>query len=173
MAWWSGLGGLAGLMILVAPVAAKDPAHRAPQLQKLVDCKGLTDPTARLACYDREVDALDVAERQNDVVVVDKQQIHQAKRSLFGLTLPNLDIFAGKGNSEVISQIEDKVAAARQTGDGWRVTLGDGSSWQQTDGRSLFRDPRPGDPVTVKRGVLGSYFMMVGKIPGFKVRRVI
>ncbi len=163
--------GMAVIASLSAPVAAKDDTHRAPQLQRLIVCRTLADAAARLACYDREVAALDTAEQTSEVVIVDKQQIHQAKRSLFGLTLPHIDMLAGK-NGEELSEIEDKVAAARQGFEGWRITLGDGSVWQQTDDHGLFKDPRPGDPVTIKRGALGSFVMTIGKIPGFKVRRI-
>jgi hypothetical protein len=36
----------------------------------------------------------------------------------------------------------------------------------------LALDPRRGDKVIVKRGVMGSYFFKLGSQPGFKAKRV-
>lgn len=155
-----------------APASPKDEV-RAPQLQKLVDCKSIADPAGRLACYDREVAAIDSAERSRELVVVEKEQVRRARRTLFGLPLPRIDLLAGERDGDELRQIEGKVASARQNPQGWRITLDDGSSWQQTDGKTLFRDPRPGDAVTVSRGTLGSFFLKVGNIPPVKVKRVV
>lgn len=151
---------------------AKDEA-RAPQLQRLVDCKALAEPTTRLACYDREVAALDSAERSRDLVVVEKEQVRKARRTLFGLPLPRIDLLAGEREGDELREITGKIAAARQNAQGWRISLDDGSTWQQTDDKPMFRDPKPGDTATVSRGTLGSFFLKVGNIPPVKVKRIV
>lgn len=160
-------------VVAVASAAdAKDPV-RAPQLERLVACKALADSTERLACYDREVASIDQAEQRDELVVVEKEQLRKARRTLFGLSLPRIDLLAGSDKGEAIDQIDGKIAAARHGPGGWRVTLEDGSIWQQVDDKPMFRDPKPGDAVIVSRGALGSYFMRVNKIPAIKVRRII
>ena len=57
-------------------------------LSRLVGCRQVADSTARLACYDAAASALDSAERQGDVVVVDRAQVSAARRQLFGFDLP-------------------------------------------------------------------------------------
>lgn len=153
--------------------SAQNLRGSAPQLQKLLDCKTIPDPTERLACYDRNVAALDESVQRKDVIVAERQQVRQARRSLFGLSLPKIDLFGSDEASDAIDQIEGHVTAAHEGGQGWRITLDDGSIWQQTDDRQLFRAPKPGETVTVKRGALGSYFLTIPGLPGLKVRRVI
>ncbi|WP_374138562.1 MULTISPECIES: hypothetical protein [unclassified Sphingomonas] len=160
------------LVILASPADAKDPV-RAPQLERLVACKAMADPAARLACYDREVASIDQAEQRNELVIVEKEQVRKARRTLFGLSLPRIDLLAGADNDDTIDQIDGKIASARQGPGGWRVTLEDGSIWQQVDDKPMFRDPKPGDTVIVSRGALGSYFLRVNKVPAIKVRRII
>lgn len=160
------------LLISAGSATGRDKAERAPQLQKLVDCKVITNANDRLACYDREVAVLDAAEQSKELVVIEKQKIRQAQRSAFGLSLPQVDALAGDDAREVIKQIESKVGSARQGVDGWRIALIDGSVWQQTDDKSFFRDPKPGQAVVVTRGTFGSFFLRVGDMPGIKVRRI-
>ena len=157
---------------LLAPAIA-NAADRAPQLQRLVDCKSIADSAARLACFDREVAAIDTAERSKDLVVVEKEQVRKARRSLFGLSLPRIDFLAGEQAGDELKQIESKVAKANEVNGGWRVVLDDGSVWQQIDDKPMFRDPKHGDAVVITRGALGSYVMKIGTIPGIKVRRIV
>lgn len=162
------------ILTIASPQAAtaKEKA-RAPQFQQLIDCKTVAEPTERLACYDRAVAAIDTAERNKELVVVDKEQVRKARRTLFGLPLPRIDLLSGETNADELSQIEGKVASARENFEGWRITLDDGSTWQQTDSRAFFRDPKPGDAVVVSRATLGSYFLKIGNIPPVKVKRLL
>lgn len=162
---------LIGLAI-AGPSTAAD-RERAPQLQRLVDCKAIADADARLACYDREVASLDQAEKSKDLVVVDKEQVKKARRTLFGLALPRIDLFGGDQPGDELNQIEGKVTQARSGVGGLRIVLEDGSIWQQTDDKPIFRDPKPGDAAVVTRGVLGSFFMKIGNATPIKVRRVV
>jgi hypothetical protein len=134
-------------------------------------CRAIADSTQRLQCYDREAAAMDQAIARKELVVIDKARANEAKRSLFGFSVPN---FAGLfGGGDEINQIESTVAQAVQQGYGeWRITLADGSIWEQTDDTPVALEPRRGDKVIVKRGVMGSYFFKLGSQPGFKAKRV-
>ncbi len=85
---------LSATAVIAAPPAQSaggEPAMgRADLLARLVACRTMADTSARLACYDVAAAALDAAERQGDVVVVDRNQISTARRENFGFSLPSL-----------------------------------------------------------------------------------
>lgn len=169
---------LAGFAVMAtAPAAAREAPTpvRAALLQHVVDCRAITDDARRLACFDTQVAALDAAEKNKQLVVVDREQVRAARRTLFGLPLPNLHIFGGNDDHDAnaVTQIEGKIASASAAADGWRIKLDDGSVWEQTDGKPIFRSPRPGMAVVVRHGAMGAYFLSVAGAPGVKVRRVL
>jgi hypothetical protein len=141
----------------------------------LLDCRALADPQKRLACYDDRVGALDTAEKKRDVVIVDRKQVTEAKKSLFGLSLPTLHIFnnatGGDKDDDDVQEINTTIQQASQGGGHWLLVLADGARWQQTDDNYLD-PPKPGTPIRIHRGALGSYMANVGKAPGIRVRRV-
>jgi len=170
--WLTSMAAAAG-----APAMAREapPPGRAAVLQHVVDCRAIPEDAQRLACFDHEVAALDAAEKDKQVVVVDREQVRAARRTLFGLPLPNLHLFGGNDDHDAneIVQIEGKIASASPDTDGWRIRLEDGSVWVQTDGKPIFRTPQPGLGAVVKHGALGGYFLSVAGAPGVKVRRVL
>lgn len=148
-----------------------------PELfQALVRCRALTDDAARLRCFDTASAALAEATERRELVVVSRAQVRESRRRLFGLALPRLPIFGGgdegREDEEEISQIDSTVTSASQDGLGhWQVRLADGSFWIQVDNNLLALRPRPGQPVVVLRGALGSFMMRVNRQPGIRVRR--
>jgi hypothetical protein len=163
----------AGLAVLATGAAAERVTNTAPPetLQSLLACRSIADSGQRLACYDRAAQTFADAVGKKDVVVIDRARAREAKKSLFGFSVPS---FAGLfGGGDEVNQIESTVTGAFESGyDGWTIKLADGSTWAQTDGAPLALPPRRGDKVVVKRGTLGSYFVKVGSQPGFKARRV-
>jgi hypothetical protein len=144
--------------------------------EALVRCRALTDSAARLQCFDEAAAALDQAAQRRDIVVVDRGQVRESRRRLFGLALPRLPIFGGDDDSrpdpEEITQLEGTVARASQDGYGhWVVRLQDNSLWVQVDDNRLALGPRPGQPVLIRRAALGSFVMRVNGQPGIRVQR--
>jgi hypothetical protein len=163
---------LGGLVIGGAAQARTPPPVAPPQaVQQLLACKTLTDSAQRLACYDRQAAAIGQAIATRDLVVIDKAKATAAKRSLFGFSIPN---FGGLfGNDDDVKQIASTVAGVSHNGDGgWVLKLADGSVWSQVDDAMLGLPPVRGDKVTVTRGSLGSFYLVIGKQPGFKAKRV-
>lgn len=166
----------ASLCATAAPAADRANKPRPAALDRVVACRTIAARDERLACFDREVAAFDTAEKTRQIVVVDREQVRAAKRSLFGLRLPDLGLFGDKtekpGDDELDTLVAP-IATFSRTGSGEALfTLKDGASWVQTDDRELAGAVRPGTEVTIKRGVLGSYFATIKGRPGFKVRRV-
>jgi hypothetical protein len=143
-------------------------------LNQLTACRQVTPDAERLACYDRQVAALEAAEASREIAVVDRQQIRRTRRSLFGLTLPDLGIFGGDrdegDDGAAVNEINSTIQAIGTGADG-RTTyrLQDNSVWVQTEGRAGF--PRSGEAIRIRRGPLGSYLANIAGRPAIRVIR--
>jgi hypothetical protein len=148
-----------------------------PELfEALVRCRAVAEDGARLRCFDAAAAALEQAAARRDVVVVDRAQVRESRRRLFGLTIPRLPVFGGgddgREDEEEVSTIEGVIASARQNDLGqWYIRLREGGLWVQTDHNLLALPPRAGGNVTINRGMMGSFMMRVGRQPGIRVRR--
>ena len=156
-----------------AAQARSTPDTGTPQaVQSLLACQSIADAGQRLSCFDKAAQGLAQAMSKKEVVVIDKARANEAKRSLFGFSVPNFGALFG-GGDDAVNQIESTVSGAFENGyEGWTIKLADGSTWQQTDGASVALPPRKGDKVTVKRGTMGSYFLKIGSQPGIRAKRV-
>lgn len=157
------------------PVLAQQRAVAPPRpelLNRLTDCRAIEADAQRLACYDAAASAFDAAERQGDVVVVDRAQIGETRRQLFGFQLPSISLFERGETVEQIDSIETTLARASQMGEGrWVFTLADGGVWRQIDSERVRFENRAGQPVRVRRGLMGSYLLTVGDSRAVRVRR--
>ena len=154
---------------------AKDKvrADASPQLfRTLVDCRKLTEPTARLACYDKGVSALEQAAIRHDVVIADREMIREVQRAQFGYSMPSLRIFGG-ADSDAVKELQSKVKSVRELGLALiRFTVEEGSVWEQTESKTLGFDPKPGIKVTIKAHALGRYTATFEGQPAITVRRI-
>lgn len=165
-----------GLSLLATTAAvskdAKKPAETPPQVSALLACRGVSDSAARLACYDKAAATIGDAVAKEELVVFDREGVRKTKRGLFGFSIPNLGIFGDDEGAEV-NQIEGTIAGYGTNADGGYIfRLADGTRWSQMDDKVIAIPPRNGEKVVVKRGVLGSYILAVGKQPGVKVKRI-
>ena len=101
------------LGVLSVPVAAKDkdrdaPSTPPPVFQAVLDCKSVADAAERLACYDRTVGAMAAARETKDLVIADRETMREARKGLFGLSLPSIKLFGG-GDSEDVKAIESTI----------------------------------------------------------------
>ncbi|OHB27608.1 MAG: hypothetical protein A2790_16390 [Phenylobacterium sp. RIFCSPHIGHO2_01_FULL_69_31] len=145
---------------------------RSAMLQKLVDCRKLTDESQRLACYDQATVALDQAEAKGDIVVVDREQARKVRRQAFGFSMPSLSLFERGETQEELENVTGVVALARVNGAGkWVIKLEDGAVWTQVDSKELFKEPKPGMPVKIRQASLGSFLMTVDTMGAFRARR--
>lgn len=169
------IAGVAAALLAPAALPAKTskPQPRPEAFEALVRCRSVTGDAERLRCFDAAAAALQQAAESRDVVVVDRKQIRETKRGLFGLDIPDLNPFGGDGEEEEeIKSIESTVQSAMVDGDGrWIIKLEDGSTWAQTDNLMLAVNPRRGHKVKVVRASLGSYMMRVNGQPGVRAKR--
>lgn len=155
-----------------APVVAKDKEAtvRPAQIQQLYGCRDMADPTARLACFDREVGELAAADAASEIRFADKETSREARRGLFGFAIPNLDRLFGSDEEKTDEQLQTTLKAVSTTELGrYRLTLADGAVWVQIEDMGLIRPPRAGQTIEIKKGAIGSYF---GKVDGGRAIRI-
>ena len=172
MSFISGLA--AAVAIASLPGQAAPAQERAETLSRVTACRAIADNAARLSCYDTAVSALDAAERQGEVVVMDRAQVGEARRQLFGFEMPALPRLFGAAAEGVpeIDSIETTLQSATQLSDNhWVFRLADGGVWRQIDSDPFRYRPRAGDAVRVRKASLGSFLLTVGDSRAVRVRR--
>ncbi len=150
---------------LTGTAFAAGPTSSDRVLRDFGTCRTTADPAARLACFEKTFDSFEQAVKTKEVTIVDKADMRQAKRSLFGFALPHVDLFSG-GRSDPaddFTEINTTVASAREVERGHaEIRLADesGAVWQTTDPMPF--PPRAGDKIRIRQGTLGNYFLFTG-----------
>lgn len=164
---------------LVAAAPVGPPADNPKIMNDFLQCRAIVVDAARLACFDKMSGQFSDAAAHGDIRVVDKEQVNQTRRALFGFSLPVLDMFNShtdklhRSDENDIKEVTAKIVRIGSNRDGGYVlTLDDGSRWEQTEDVSMGRSPRSGDMVTIKRGAVGSYKISIEHGPGMKARRI-
>lgn len=174
LSFWPAVGScLVVLGVSASPVLAQTATPARPELlSRLIECRSVTNDAARLSCYDSATNALDAAERQGDVVVVDRAQVREARRQLFGFQLPSVTLFDRDEAAQPIDAIETTLTRAAMNADGkWVFTLEDGSIWRQIDTERVNFRNQAGESIRVRRASLGSYLLTAGRSRAVRVRR--
>lgn len=162
----------------LAPSASaqrKAPRPLSPLVKALEECRQISDPAQRLACYDRTAPALVDASKAGDVTVVDRSQLRQARRSLFGFSMPKLPFFAGdESAADTPDTLESTIKRVHDFQNGrYQIVLTEGDAiWETTEDSMGLRTPRVGQKISIRRGPLGSYFMRINNGRSVKARRV-
>ena len=160
-------------------MAAADPREEAKDrpepYRQLVACRELQEAQARLACYDRQVAALEQATSRHEIVIADKKAVDTAKRGLFGFAAPVAKLM-GFGGSDAagdeLKAIETTVTGVRRAAPGWVIDFEDGSTWEQNDTRDFVLSPKIGNEAKIERGLLGTFTVSVRGQRPIKMRRV-
>lgn len=175
--------GLRALFLLV-PLCVAAQSSAAPQRQQprpeiftdLLQCRTITVDAERLACFDRQVGAMDAAAQRDEVVVLDKGELNKTRKTLFGFSFPKLPFLGGGDDSkeeaqteEGVTHIQAVIASVRSLGYGkWQIGLEDGAQWITTEAMTA-RDPKVGQPIELKRAAMGSF---MGKVEGGRAVRM-
>jgi hypothetical protein len=169
------LGYIGAIAAIAVPVGAnaQSTADPARVVDELLACRSIAESGARLACMDRTAAAIADARDKKQIVVLDRDDVREAKRSVFGFSLPKIKLF-GKGDDEPeVTEINGKVANVRDAGNGrLMIRLAEGTNWQTTE-TSLGFSPKPGDTIRIQAGILGSYKASIGKGRAVKIKRVL
>ncbi|WP_284124593.1 hypothetical protein [Parerythrobacter aestuarii] len=140
-------------------------------IEQLKACRSIAEPTARLACYDREVGEVIAATEDGSLQVVDKADVEETKRGLFGFSLPKIKLFGGEDGE--MNELETTITKARREGrESWIFTTQEGSVWRIAETKMGWKPPKAGQTVVFKKAAMGSYFIRVNGQTGVKGRRI-
>ena len=151
------------LALMLAPALGPEAerAGPAPDLGRLLTCRGLHEAADRLACFDREAQALGARLGRGELVVIDEEKVREAQRRRFGLAPPGLEMFTGASGQRLSTVRSTVKNAVPDTYGKWIVTLADDSRWHQIDDASLARTPDAGQAAVINRGAVGSFRMTI------------
>lgn len=142
------------LWLFALPLAAQPATH---------DCAGVAAPSARLACYDKAFPPLpEVIE-----AAVEKAQAD------FGLDNQREPLRSPGQTAEQADpeRIESRVVKVDYGSGGQRIfVLENGQVWAQTEARSSGH-LQSGDPVQVRKAMLGGYHLVMPNGVSVRVRR--
>ena len=156
------------------PAAAQTAGPEGDALAALASCRALADPARRLACFDSAAASLLKARESGEVQVVNRGEMREVRRNLFGFALPRLPFFKGdKSQEEADDKLETKVTSWRHLGYGkYRIVVEGGAVWETTEASEAVEPPAPGQPILIRKGALGSYVLRINNQRGLRGRRV-
>jgi hypothetical protein len=167
------------LTLVAALMGVVAPGHAEESLQALFACRGISDATTRLACFDRETASL--ARSSAPSVSPAPATVAQAPAApvlnpeqKFGMSegaISAREVAAGTRAVD-LARIESHITALSASADAPIVfTLDNGQVWKQLKhGDEMLA--KIGDGVTISRGLLGSYWLQLQSGRGCKVTRV-
>ena len=162
----------AALAFATPGMAQDERADRPDMLAELQACRAIAVPADRLVCFDRASAALFAARDSGELRVVDREEVQETRRGLFGFTLPKLGVF-GSGDDEQMDTLESTITGVSRYGrSGYRIRIEEGSVWQIESAPSHLRTPKQGDEIALKKASLGSFFIRIAGQLGVKGRRV-
>ena len=124
-------------MVAAAICFSVIPAHvfaqdRQSTISELSACRSISDATQRLSCLDQAADSLIQAHKSGELTLVDRTQVREARRSLFGFSGGALPSFLGSSEDrEEISSIQTTLVRASRNGYGpstWTTVANGGRS---------------------------------------------
>ncbi len=168
-----------GLLVPTAAAAQEAPSERVDHVRSLKECRANTDPNERLACLDKAVDDVIVAAEAGELRFVDREDIRQTRRRLFGFSLPRIGLFGGgdhddREDPEDVDMLESRITSIRYLSrDSFTFRIEEGDAvWQINEAPTRLRNVKPGAQVVFKRAALGSYFIRIDGQTGVKGRRI-
>lgn len=166
-----------GLLLACTAATGKEDdkllQSRPPVFEELVNCRGIANATERLACYDIKVAAIDEAEKKDELVLADKSAMKEARRGLFGFSIPKLKIFGNDGKEDEPFELTAKIDSAYQASYGrWTIVLDSGARWVQIDSEPVRKTPASGMEIKIREAAMGSYWANIAGARAIRMRRV-
>lgn len=155
-----------------AQTRAPAATDRAEALKQLSACRAIADDAQRLACFDQAAAGIESAERSGELVVMDRGQVREAKRSLFGFDVSGLNFFDRGDQPVQVDNVSLTVERAyRADGGKWVMVMTDGQVWRQIDNEQVAAPPKKGSRAEIRRAALGSYFLNIDGQRAVRARR--
>ena len=157
--------------------AQNEQAGETPDyLAKLKECQVIADDAARLACFDGSVNAMIAANEAGQVQIIDKEDVSNTRRQLFGLSVPEVGLLKGpddKQSKEARELLETTITSVRYvSAKKVRFTTEEGALWEISRIPRRLRTVKAGDPVIFKKAAMGTFFIRINGQMGVKGKRV-
>ncbi|KWV90361.1 hypothetical protein [Erythrobacter sp. YT30] len=147
-----------------------------PLIGKLETCTAIENDAERLACFDREVGTLVGASNKGDVKVVDSEQISEARKKLYGYSLPDAGIFeaATEEEREENKRLVSTITRVRKVGSKeWHFWIEEGNAkWRIKNNSIRARAPEVGQSVEFKPATMGTYWIRIDGRKGVRGNRI-
>lgn len=163
--------------LLAVPATAQDKAED-KYLDSLRTCQAIADNAERLACFDKAVGTIVAASDSDDLRIVDREEVRETRRKLFGFALPDLGIFGRRdgeqdnANEDELDVLQTTIASVRPTGTGYILTTAEGAKWQIDNVPRRLLSPKVGQSLEIRTAALSAYFLRINGQGGVKGRRV-
>lgn len=166
---------LAASLPVTAQAKGKSAAPRQDFVASLKACREIADPAERLACYDiKTIDIVSAAEA-GDVRIIDREDLRQTRRQLFGFTLPDVGLLKDDGQDMGSGELmETSIVSGRRLGSrNWRFATVEGAVWEISNAPARLAPIKGGEKVEFKKAALGYFFIRINGQLGVKGRRVL
>ena len=172
-----GFGAFAGLLLAGSAGGALAQDNSAGQsidyLERLKNCQQIVDNVARLECFDAAVSNIVTASETGEVRVVDREDVRQTRRSLFGFKLPDIGLFGDGEGEEEDELFSTTIERARYFSNKHiQFTTAEGAVWEMKNAPRRLRRIEPGDTVVFKPASFGYFFVRIDGQMGVKGRRI-
>lgn len=161
----------AALIMACAPAAYAQNDSNSPLISDVTICRDIADDSDRLACYDRAVGRLAEAEEAQDIVVMSREEVREARRASFGCQrgdFPELVDADGDGERR---ELATTITGVRNVIGGFYIlTLAEGGVWETREA-SRRLSPDDGDEIIIRPAALGSFMARIGGQRPVRVRR--
>ena len=166
------IGATVALALLTGtPAFAQDSETGTDYLEALRACSTIMADDERLACFDSAVTEVIALRDSGEIQVVDKEDIRETRRGLFGFSLPKLGVF-GDSDDEADTVLQSTITNLRQIrSDLWEIEIAEGSVWQVSNAPRRFK-PRVGGEVELEKAAMSSYWLRADGQLGVKARRI-
>ncbi|QDH35669.1 hypothetical protein [Porphyrobacter sp. YT40] len=164
--------------VIAVPGAAEDKPDESAYVSALRACQGKTDDAERLACFDTAVASIVAASTEGEVRVVDREEVRETRRKLFGFALPDFGIFGGKSDkddaeaAEEFTTLNTTITGVRTSSGKYVLVTEEGAQWQLDEMPARLMKPKVGQSLEIKKGALSSYFLRINGQKGVKGRRL-
>lgn len=173
-------GGLVGVVALAGfgtQAWAQDamPEPSGEYVGQLKSCQSVVDDSERLACFDRAVGEIVSANDAGEVRIIDREDIRDTRRRLFGLSVPEVGVLKREEgeDKEASELLESSITSVRYiSGKKIRFTTEEGATWEIKSAPRWLRNVKTGHGVVFKKAALGTFFIRIDGQMGVKGKRI-
>jgi len=165
----------AALCVATSSLSAQDNStnQQTDYLDNLKSCQSVEDDTARLACFDGAVSNMLAASDSGEVKVIDREDVRETRRSLFGFSLPSVGLFDDDGEDEEEELFSTTIERVRYLSSRKaQFTTAEGAVWEMKNIPRRLREIEPGDTVVFKGASMGYFYIRIDGQMGVKGRRI-